>query len=81
MKNTNHATLIESFLDHASWLISHAGAMDESGESEKANSEWMKAARCAEEVACLLENAGRETEAAVQRVSRLSSCVHCSGKA
>jgi hypothetical protein len=34
--------------------------------------EWARASACAEEVACLLETAGQEREAAIQRVSAAS---------
>jgi hypothetical protein len=65
-------TLIDQMQSEASWLLSHAQALADYGRNEEAAAEWVRAAGCAEEVACLLETAGHEREAAIQRVSAAS---------
>ena len=59
---------IDEMLGEASWLVSHAEALTDYGRTE-ADAEWERAALCEEQVACLLEAAGRIAEAAVHRVS------------
>jgi hypothetical protein len=63
------ATLIEQMLGEASWLLSHAQALSDYVRPEEASRELTRAGSCAEQVACLLEAAGLEREAAIQRVS------------
>jgi tetratricopeptide (TPR) repeat protein len=66
--------LLESMLDEASWLLSHAQALADYGRREEAAAELTRAADCEEQVACLLEADGQEREAAIHRVSAASCC-------
>jgi hypothetical protein len=59
-------------LEEASWLLSHAEALADYGRHEEADAEWARAANGEERVACLLDAAGRDQEAAVHRVSAAS---------
>jgi hypothetical protein len=68
-KNKPAASLIDDMLGEASWLISHAQALGDYGRTEDEKVEWARAASCEEEVACLLDAAGRDLEAAIHRVS------------
>ncbi|MCI0377970.1 MAG: hypothetical protein L0215_10210 [Gemmataceae bacterium] len=70
-KTRKNGAVIEKLLDEASWLVSHAQALEDYGRKE-ADAEWLRAGECEEEVACLLEGAGRVEEAAVHRVSSAS---------
>jgi hypothetical protein len=63
---------LEKLLEEASWLLSHAEALADYGRKAEAEAEWARAANCEERVACLLDAAGREQEAAVHRVSAAS---------
>ena len=65
-------TLIEKMLDEASWLLSHAQALDTYQRYDQAAEERAKAAICEEQVACLLEADGQPLEAAIHRVSSAS---------
>jgi hypothetical protein len=66
------AALIDRMLGEASWLLSHAQALTDYGRQEEAAAEWARAATCEEQVACLLEFAEQELEAAIHRVSAAS---------
>lgn len=70
-KGKRSATL-DTLLGEASWLLSHAEALTDYGRTEEAGTELTRAAQCEEQVACLLEVAGREQEAVVHRVSAAS---------
>src|SRR5713226_5349796 len=63
------AALIEEMMREASWLLSHAEALTDYRRGEEADVEWGRAAVCEDRVACLLEAASRDTEAAVHRLS------------
>jgi hypothetical protein len=63
---------MEKMLDEGSWLMSHAQALADYGRADEAAVEWARAAKCEEEVACLLEADGQELEAAIHRVSAAS---------
>lgn len=65
-------TALDKMLGEASWLLSHAEALADYGRQEEAAAELARAARCAEQVACWLDVAGRVQEAVVQRVSAAS---------
>jgi tetratricopeptide (TPR) repeat protein len=71
-KNKAIPDLIDQMQGEASWLLSHAQALADYGRKEEAAAEWVRAAACAEELACLLETNGEERQAAVQRVSAAS---------
>jgi hypothetical protein len=66
------AVLIDQMLGEASWLLSHAQALRAYGRQEEAAAEWVRAAGCEEQVACLLDADGQENEAAIHRVSAAS---------
>jgi hypothetical protein len=66
------AALLEHMLNEASWLLSHAEALTDYGRAQEAAAELERAAQCEEEVACLLDAAGQEREAAIHRVSGAS---------
>lgn len=66
---------LDQMLGEASWLLSHAQALTDYGRQEDAAAEWGRAADCEEQVACLLDAAGQEQEAAIHRVSAASCCV------
>lgn len=70
-KTKPSARLIDKILGEASWLLSHAQALDDYGREEAA-AELARAADCEEQVACLLEADGQEQEAAIHRVSAAS---------
>jgi hypothetical protein len=59
-------------LGETSWLLSHAEALADYGRQEEARAELARAAHCAEQVACLLDTAGRLQEAGIHRVSAAS---------
>jgi tetratricopeptide (TPR) repeat protein len=63
---------LDTLLGEASWLLSHAEALADYGRMEEAEGELTRAARCEEQVACLLDAAGREQEAVMHRVSAAS---------
>jgi hypothetical protein len=71
-KRKPSATLIERMLGEASWLLSHAQALEDYGRQEEAAAERARAASCEEQVACLLEAAEQDREAAIHRVSAAS---------
>lgn len=56
----------------ASRLLSHAEALGDYGQKEEADAELARAASCEEQVASLLDAAGREREAVIHRVSAAS---------
>ncbi|MBI1924701.1 hypothetical protein HYR99_10660 [Candidatus Poribacteria bacterium] len=60
---------LDKLLGEASWLLSHAQALSDYGRTEEAKAELAKAAHYEEEVAFLLDAAGRQQEAALHRVS------------
>jgi hypothetical protein len=64
--------LIDRMLGEASWLLSHAEALGDYGRRQEAAAELARAALCEEDVACLLEAAGQQGEAALHRVSAAS---------
>ena len=70
---------LDEMLGEASWLISHAEALADYGRQEEARAELARAARCEEQVACLLDAAGREQEAGVHRISA-ASCYEQTGQ-
>ncbi len=72
VKLSPRATLIERMLAEASWLLSHAQSLDDYGRQEEATAERGRAASCEEQVACLLEAAADDREAAIHRVSAAS---------
>jgi len=61
--------LIEKLRGEASWLLSHAQALADYGRKQEAASELARAAKCEEQVACLLDAVGQELDAAIHRVS------------
>jgi hypothetical protein len=63
---------LDTMLGEASWLLSHAQALADYGRKEEAATELVRAARCAEQVACWLDVTGRVQEAVVHRVSAAS---------
>lgn len=63
---------LDTLLGEASWLLSHAEALADYGRTEEAHGELVRAARCEEQVACLLDAAEREQEAVMHRVSAAS---------
>jgi len=71
-KSKQAVALIDQMLGEASWLLSHAQALRAYGRPEEAAAEWVRAACCEEQVACLLEADGKENEAAIHRVSAAS---------
>ncbi len=68
-KRQKSESQLEQVLGEASWLLSHAEALADYGRAEEATAELARAAHCAEQAAFLLDAAGREQEAATQRVS------------
>src|SRR5437870_12690111 len=66
------AAAIENLLGEASWLLSHAEALGDYGRRDESAAEIRRAALCEEQVACLLESAGRAAEAIVHRISAAS---------
>ena len=68
-KGKSSPDLIDQMLSEASWLLSHAQALSDYGRQEEASAEGARAASCEEQVACLLEADGQESEAAIHRVS------------
>jgi hypothetical protein len=71
-KGKPSAALIDQMLGEASWLLSHAQALTDYGRQDEAATELARAGTCEEQVACLLEAAGQEREAAIHRVSAAS---------
>jgi len=71
-KGKGVAPLIDQLLGEASWLLSHAQALTDYRREEEASAEWGRAAACEEQLACLLEAADQEREAAIHRVSAAS---------
>jgi hypothetical protein len=65
-------TLLNTLLDEASWLLSHAQALADYGREQETAAELARAASCEEQVAYLLDVVGREQEAVVHRVSAAS---------
>jgi len=63
---------LDAMVGEASWLISHAEALTDYGRQEEARAELARAAHCEEQVACLLDAAGRGQEAGVHRISAAS---------
>jgi hypothetical protein len=66
------ASLLEQMLDEASWLLSHARALEVYRRPEEAAAERARAASWEEQVAALLEADGQEPEAALHRISAAS---------
>jgi hypothetical protein len=66
-KNGTRPTLLDTMLDEASWLITHADSLNCYGRKKEAQAEWLRAATCEEQVACLLEAEGQDLEAAIHR--------------
>jgi hypothetical protein len=73
-KGKSSPALLDQMLGEASWLLSHAQALTDYGRPEEAAAEWVRAAACEEQVACLLEVDRQENEAAIHRVSAASCC-------
>jgi hypothetical protein len=71
-KNGTKQSLLDTVLDEASWLITHADSLSCHGRKKEAQAEWLRAATCEEQVACLLETEGQDLEAAIHRVSAAS---------
>ena len=71
-KGKRSTAALDTRLGEASWLLSHAEALADYGRTEEASAELTRAAKCEEQVACLLDAAGREQEAVVHRVSAAS---------
>lgn len=63
---------LNSLLDEASWLLSHAEALADYGREQEAALELARAATCEEQIAYLLDVVGREQEAVLHRVSAAS---------
>ena len=73
-KGKQLVSLIETMLDEASWLLSHAEALTDYGRMEEAAAELARAATAEEQVACLLEADEQQLEAAIHRVSAAACC-------
>src|SRR6516162_1228241 len=71
-RNGTKSKLLEGMLGNTSWLVSHAMALTEEGRGKEAETEWLRAGQREEQVACLLEAEGHDTEAAVHHVSAAS---------
>lgn len=71
-KFTKLEASLNSLLDEASWLLSHAEALADYGREKEAALELARAATCEEQIAYLLDAVGREREAVVHRVSAAS---------
>ena len=78
-KTKSPAAFLDKMLGEASWLISHADALEVYKRPEEAAAEWARAAVCEEQVASLLEADGQENEAAIHRVSA-ASCLEKLGQ-
>ena len=63
---------LEEILGEASWLLSHADALNAYGRPEEAQAELLRAANCEEKAAYWLDALNREPEAVVHRVSAAS---------
>ncbi len=61
-------SLVDHLLGEASWLLSHAQALEDYGRPDEAAAERARAGICEEQVACLLDADGQEREAAIHRV-------------
>lgn len=70
---------LDQLLGEASWLLSHAESLTDYGRTEEAEAELARAAKCEEQVAYLLDAAGREIEAVTHRVSA-ASCYETLGQ-
>ncbi len=70
---------LDQLLGEASWLLSHAESLTDYGRTEEAAAELARAAKCEEQVAYLLDAAGREVEAVTHRVSA-ASCYETLGQ-
>lgn len=64
---------LDQLLGEASWLLSHAESLTDYGRAEEAEAELARAAKCEEQVAFLLDAAGREIEAVTHRHGRYST--------
>jgi hypothetical protein len=71
-RNGVKSKLLEAMLGNTSWLVSHAMALNEEGRAQEAETEWLRAGQHEEQVACLLEAEGHDTEAGVHHVSAAS---------
>ena len=71
-KNGHKSKYLEEMLDEASWLITHADSLERYHRGDEARAEWLRAARCEVDVACLLENDGKILEASIHRFSAAS---------
>jgi hypothetical protein len=78
-KSKRTPAFLDNMLGEASWLISHADALEVYKRKEEAAAEWGRAAACEEQVASLLEADGQENEAAIHRVSA-ASCLEKIGQ-
>jgi hypothetical protein len=68
---------LKRLMAEKSRLLSKAGAFEEMGLGETAQPFWANAAACEERIAPLLEMIGRESEAAVHRVSAAACYEKC----
>lgn len=75
-KQAKVESLINTMLDEASWLLSHAQALSDYGREKEAAAEWLRAANTEEQIAYLLDVVAREAEAVVHRVSAASCYEH-----
>jgi thioredoxin-like negative regulator of GroEL len=71
-KQAKVESLLNTLLDEASWLLSHAQALTDYGREKEAAVEWLRAANSEEQIAYLLDVVAREAEAVVHRVSAAS---------
>ena len=71
-KTTKLESSLNALLGEASWLLSHAQSLADYERREEAEAELARAASCEEQVAYLLDAAGREQEAVIHRVSAAS---------
>ncbi len=69
---TVSGSLIDAMLGEASWLLSHAQALEDYDRRQEAAIEFIRAGECEEQVACLLEADDQNLEAAIHRVSAAS---------
>ena len=67
-KQAKIESLINTMLDEALSLLSHAAALGDHGREEEAAAEMLRAANTEEQIAYLLDVVGREAEAADHRM-------------
>ena len=75
-KHAKVESFLDTLLDEASWLLSHAQALSDYGREQEAAVEWLRAANSEEQIAYLLDVVERETEAVVHRVSAAACYEH-----